>query len=176
MTRGAARSRRCPRVGTRRVEKAAHVSTNDAEKVVRTDLRQLDAKDAVRLRKPARWIGAFVVLVLVAMLIHMLVTNPNLQWRVVWQYMFSEIILTGLGRTLELTAMAMAVGLAIGIIIALMRLSANPVLNWVSWVYLVLPWCATDRPVAALVQLGLASREAHLGRALLQRDLLLRVD
>jgi polar amino acid transport system permease protein len=112
------------------------VSTTDQTKVAGVDVRQLNAKDAVRLRKPARWIGAFVVLVLVAMLIHMLVTNPNLQWRVVWQYMFSEIILTGLGRTLELTAMAMAVGLAIGIIIALMRLSANPVLNWVSWVYI----------------------------------------
>jgi len=100
------------------------------------DEMRLDAKDAVPVRKPGRWIGAFVVLVLLAMLVHMLATNPNLQWPVIRTYIGSGIILTGLLRTLELTAMAMALGLAIGILIALMRLSANPVLNWVSWGYI----------------------------------------
>ncbi len=97
---------------------------------------RLDARNAVPLRKPGRWIGAFVVLVLLAMLVHMLVTNPNLQWPVIRTYIGSGIILSGLLRTLELTAMAMVLGLAMGILIALMRLSANPVLNWVSWGYI----------------------------------------
>ena len=100
------------------------------------DSIQLDAKDAVPLRRPGRWIGAFIVLMLLAMLVHMLVTNPNLQWSVVRSYLFSGIILSGLLRTLELTAMAMLLGLFIGVIIALMRLSTNPVLNWVSWGYI----------------------------------------
>jgi polar amino acid transport system permease protein len=104
--------------------------------VTDTDRLPLNAKDAVPLRKPGRWVGAAVVLVLLAMLVHMLVTNPNLQWRVVGSYLFSEIILSGLLRTLELTAMAMLLGLVLGIIVALMRLSTNPVLNWVSWGYI----------------------------------------
>jgi polar amino acid transport system permease protein len=97
---------------------------------------RLDAKDAVPLRRPGRWIGAAIVLVLLGMLVHLLVTNPNLQWEVVKTYLFSGIIMSGLLRTLELTATAMLLGLFIGIIIALMRLSANPVLNWVSWGYI----------------------------------------
>jgi polar amino acid transport system permease protein len=108
----------------------------------------LDARNAVSRRHPGRWVGAVVVLVLLAMFVHMLVTNANLQWHIVSRYLLSGTILGGLGRTLELTAVAMVLGLAIGTVVAIMRLSANPVLKWVSWM-----WIWFFRGVPPIVQL-----------------------
>jgi polar amino acid transport system permease protein len=70
-------------------------------------LRQLDAKDIVRTPKPRQWVGTVIALLLVSMFVHMLVTNTNLQWNVVGQYLFSHEILSGVGLTLELTLLAM---------------------------------------------------------------------
>ncbi len=111
-------------------------------------LRQLDAKDIVRTPKPRQWIGTAIALLLVSMFVHMLVTNPNLQWNVVGQYLFSHEILSGVGLTLELTLLAMLAGLAIGIIVAVMRLSGNVLLQRIS-----LAWIWFFRGVPPLVQL-----------------------
>lgn len=97
---------------------------------------------------PLTWVGTAVVLVLLAMLIDALITNPSLQWDVVAQYMFSRDILTGLARTGELTIIAMLIGLALGVGLALMRLSRSPLLSIVSWMYI---WFFRSVPV--LVQL-----------------------
>ena len=99
-------------------------------------------------RHPARWIGSAVLLVLLAMFAEVLVTNANLQWGVVGAYLFSPEILAGLGRTLLLTALAMVIGLAIGMVLAIMRLSSNPVFQAVSW-----GWIWFFRGVPPLVQL-----------------------
>ena len=67
---------------------------------------------------------------------------------VVGHYFSDHAILTGLVRTLELTAISMAVGVVLGTILAVMRLSPNPILSGVSWVYI---WFFRGPPV--LVQL-----------------------
>lgn len=95
-----------------------------------------------------RWIAAAVLFVLVVFFLQVLITNPNLQWTVVAQYMFNRAILAGLGMTLLLTALAMILGLAIGVVIALMRLSGDRVLGAVSW-----GWIWFFRGVPPLVQL-----------------------
>jgi polar amino acid transport system permease protein len=77
------------------------------------------------VRKPARWTTAAVALVLLAMFAHLLVTSPSLQWGVVGQYFTSTEILSGLLRTLYLTAIAMVLGIVGGTLLALMRLSSN---------------------------------------------------
>jgi polar amino acid transport system permease protein len=89
-----------------------------------------------------------VVCVLVAMFGHTLVTNPSFEWGVVGDYFFSRPILTGLVRTLELTAIAMAVGITLGIVLAVMRLSANPIVSAAAWLYI---WFFRGTPV--LVQI-----------------------
>jgi polar amino acid transport system permease protein len=111
-------------------------------------VRGLDAKDIVQTPKPQQWIGTIVALLLASMFVHMLITNANLQWHVVWQYLFSSTILHGILLTLELTVLAMLVGLAIGIIVAVMRLSRNGLLQRLSWV-----WIWFFRGVPPLVQL-----------------------
>lgn len=102
----------------------------------------------VPLRHPSWWIGGAILLVLAGMFIHLLATNENLKWGVVWQYMFDAEILAGLGRTLILTVLAMVFGLTIGVVLAIMRLSKNPIFQAVSW-----GWIWFFRGVPPLVQL-----------------------
>ena len=90
---------------------------------------------AVPVRHPGRWVGVVVIVVLVAMLVHSFLTNPNFQWDVVGQYLFSEPVLRGLRNTLILTALSMVIGIVGGVLLAVMRLSPNPVLAGAAAVY-----------------------------------------
>ncbi|MDQ1487405.1 MAG: polar amino acid transport system permease protein [Actinomycetota bacterium] len=103
---------------------------------------------AVPARHPGRWVATAVVLVLLAMLVHLLVTNPNFEWRVVRRYLFNPIIRHGVVTTIEITVLAMVIGVLFGILLAVMRLSANPVSSRVSWIYI---WFFRGTPV--LVQI-----------------------
>ncbi len=103
---------------------------------------------AVPVRHPGRWVAAVVVLVLLAMFVHSLVTNPRFEWSVVGSYFTSSRVLDGLEITLLLTVVCMAIGIVLGVILAVMRLSANPLLSGASWAYI---WFFRGTPV--LVQL-----------------------
>ena len=113
-----------------------------------TSSRRLDAKDIVRTPRPLQWISTVIALLLASMFLHMLITNANLQWGVVGRYLFSHEILSGILTTLELTVLAMLIGLVIGVIVAVMRLSDNPLLQRFSWT-----WIWFFRGVPPLVQL-----------------------
>jgi polar amino acid transport system permease protein len=69
------------------------------------------------------------------MLIHMLLTNPNIEWTTVRKYLFSHIILRGVWMTIKLTVLSMAIGIVLGIVAAIMRLSENPVVRGAAWLY-----------------------------------------
>ena len=91
---------------------------------------------AVPVRHPGRWVGVAVIVVLVAMLIHSFLTNPNFGWDVVGRYLFSDPVLRGLRNTLILTVLSMAIGIGGGVLLAVMRLSPNPVLAGAAAVYI----------------------------------------
>ena len=112
------------------------------------DDEQLLAAKLVPLRKPGQWVCAAVALVLFAMVIHTLLTNKRFQWDVVGDYFTRASILHGLLLTLWLTAAVMVCGYLLGIGLAAMRLSANPVLRTLSFGYV---WLI--RSVPPLVQL-----------------------
>ena len=95
----------------------------------------LAAQRVVPLRRPGRWIVTAVVLVLVAQISHGLVTNPFFQWDRFSYWFLRPTILDGLLITLEVTVYSAALGLLGGVLLALARLSASPVLRAVSWVY-----------------------------------------
>ncbi|MFG1809519.1 amino acid ABC transporter permease [Streptomyces sp. NPDC049040] len=109
---------------------------------------ELLAARLVPLRRPGQWISAAVLLVLFAMLVHTLVANHRFQWDVVGRYFLRGSILHGLVLTLWLTAAVMTSGYLLGIGIAAMRLSGNPVLRGLSFGYV---WLI--RSVPPLVQL-----------------------
>ncbi len=112
---------------------------------------------AVPVRHPGRWVGAVVILVLLAMLIDSFFTNPQYKWGQQWKYIFTSSILHGIGVTLELTVSAMAIGIAGGILLAVMRLSPNPLISTVSWFYI---WLFRGTPV--LVQIVMWFNLAYL--------------
>src|SRR5919205_1354310 len=90
---------------------------------------------AVPVRHPGRWVAAAVIAVLVAMFVHMLATNPVFQWRFMVDNMFSPAVLRGARTTLVMTVLAMLLGVLLGIVVAVMRLSPNPVVSGAAWVY-----------------------------------------
>lgn len=103
---------------------------------------------AVPVRHPGRWVAAIVTLVAVASLGWSFLTNPRAQWSVFGDWFFSQRVLDGVVTTVELTAVSMAIGLTLGIMLAVMRQSPNPVLKSISWFYI---WLFRGTPL--LVQL-----------------------
>jgi polar amino acid transport system permease protein len=103
---------------------------------------------AVPLRHPGRWLAIGVVAVLAAMLVNTILTNPRFEWSVVGEYFASETLLLGLRLTLVLTVIVMVGGIVLGILLAVMRLSPNPVLSGAAGAYI---WLFRGTPV--LVQL-----------------------
>jgi polar amino acid transport system permease protein len=91
---------------------------------------------AVPVRHPGRWVASVAVAVLVAMLINNLLTNPAYNWSEQWKYLFSPPVLNGVRNTIWLTVAAMIGGVGLGITLALMRLSPNPLLRGSSWMYI----------------------------------------
>src|SRR5438105_1086027 len=79
-----------------------------------------EAVKAVPLRHPWRWIAAIVVLGVAAQVIGTIVTAKGLDWSVVVKYLFHPRILQGALLTLELTAGAMAMGIGLGVVLAVM--------------------------------------------------------
>jgi polar amino acid transport system permease protein len=103
---------------------------------------------AVPVRRPGRWIVAFVVLVIAASIVRAIVTNKRFEWHVVGQYLFDSRILHGVLVTLELTVLSMIIGIVLGVILAVMRQSPNPIVSGGSWIYI---WFFRGTPL--LVQL-----------------------
>lgn len=100
--------------------------------------------EAVPLRHPGRWISGVVVGLLAAALILGFAQNPNLDWETVGEYLFAPLTLQGLATTIFLTVAAMVIGLSGGIVVAVMRLSPNPVLRVVSGLFV---WIFRGTPV-----------------------------
>lgn len=94
------------------------------------------AAKAIRARHPGRWVATVVVLFIAVAVAQSVVRNPRFQWGVVGHYMLTGTILRGLLLTLELTVFAMAIGLALGVLLAVMRMSPNPLVSVVAWLYI----------------------------------------
>nr|WP_324194218.1 amino acid ABC transporter permease [Nocardia blacklockiae] len=99
---------------------------------------------AVPLRHPGRWFAAAIILALLALFVYGAATNDAYRWDTYGKYLFDSRIESGVLVTLELTVLAMAIGVVLGVVLAVMRLSPNPVLRSVAWVYL---WVFRGTPI-----------------------------
>ncbi|WP_404819470.1 amino acid ABC transporter permease [Streptomyces marincola] len=104
---------------------------------------------AIPVRHWGRWVGALVVCALLAWLAWSFV-NSDIRWEVVGEYLTYDRIVEGAANTLWITVLSMLIGLVLGMLLAVMRLSDNPVLSNVAWGYI---WFFRGTPV--LVQLVL---------------------
>ena len=103
---------------------------------------------AVPVRRPGRLIAGFFIIVVAAALIKSVATNPRFGWGTVGEYLFAPTVMEGLVKTIELTFLSMIIGIAIGVLLAVMRLSPNPIVVAASGFYI---WLFRGTPV--LVQL-----------------------
>ncbi|MDO5500822.1 MAG: amino acid ABC transporter permease [Propionibacteriaceae bacterium] len=91
---------------------------------------------AVPVRHPWRWVAVAIIAVLVAMFVHLLLTNPAFNWPFVFQAMNQTPVIEGFIKgTLLVTVLSMVFGVLGGVLLAVMRLSDNPILSTVSWLY-----------------------------------------
>ena len=97
-----------------------------------------------KLKRPGRW-ASYIMMGLVAVLvIQSVATNPNFGWPIVGEYFASPRVLDGLVNTLQLTFIAMLLGVVLGVILAVMRLSTNPALYGAAGLYI---WFFRGTPV-----------------------------
>lgn len=97
----------------------------------------------VPLRHPWRWVCAAAMAYVLLSIADLLITNPRWQWHTVWEHLFSGPILVGVLNTIILTVLAEIVGISFGILLAIARLSENPLLSWSSagftWIFRGIP-------------------------------------
>lgn len=94
-----------------------------------------EAIRAVPVRHYGRWVAAVISLLVAALVVRLFALSPNINWGAVRQYLAYGQILKGLQLTLIYTIVSMALGVALGIVVATMRLSVNPVLRTLSLFY-----------------------------------------
>jgi polar amino acid transport system permease protein len=103
-----------------------------------------DEVKAVPVRHPGRWVAAAIVVLIAVSIVHSVVANPRFGWDHVGHYLFTGRITGGVLVTIELTLAAQALGVVLGVLLAVMRLSPNPLISWASWLYI---WFFRGTPV-----------------------------
>ncbi|MEX1080293.1 MAG: amino acid ABC transporter permease [Homoserinimonas sp.] len=100
------------------------------------DRAQASLAPRVVARKNYRRTMLSIIVVLAA--IGILITvfgNERFGWPVIATYLFHPSIIAGIGNTLLLTLVCMVIGTLMGGVLALMRLSPSPPLQWIASVY-----------------------------------------
>jgi polar amino acid transport system permease protein len=103
---------------------------------------------AAKRQRPGQIIALVAVVIIVATVAYSVGSNERFQWEVVADYFTSRSVIDGLLVTLRLTVLAMIVGVAGGLVLAVMRMSSNRLLQGIATAYL---WLFRGTPL--LVQL-----------------------
>ncbi|HEU4807938.1 MAG TPA: amino acid ABC transporter permease [Homoserinimonas sp.] len=105
---------------------------------------QAEAIQAIRLRHPWRNILAGVLVVALVLFILDAAQRPAYGWDNFAKYIFDQRISQAALNTVLLTIYSMVIAITLGITLAVMRLSTNPVVRGVAWIYL---WIFRGTPV-----------------------------
>ncbi|MFE8047944.1 amino acid ABC transporter permease [Brenneria goodwinii] len=108
-------------------------------------------RNVARAQAPSRFkqrLSWGFTLIIAAYVIWSVGTNKNFEWPVVYQWFTEKTIMEGLSVTLGLTVVSMAIGVALGLLLAIARLSNNVLLRGLSGLYI---WFFRGTPL--LVQL-----------------------
>ena len=115
--------------------------------------------EVIPLRHPGRIVAAVILLALAAWFIIGALTKDAYGWDTYVDYLFDSRIAEAALHTLALTVLAMAIGIILGAVMAVLRMSPNPVMRGFSWVYL---WVFRGTPVyVQLVFWGLLGSIYH---------------
>lgn len=125
------------------------LARNPAASLMAADEASL--RDVAHARSPrnyGRWLSWVIALVIAADAAWIVAHNKGFEWHVVAQWFTAASILRGLAVTLGLTVVSMVLGVALGLVLAIGRLSDNLLFRKVSGVYI---WFFRSTPL--LVQL-----------------------
>lgn len=98
---------------------------------------------AIPVRHWGRWVSGVIVVALLGTVVYSF-SQGDVDWDTVGSFVFDGRILTGMGNTLLISVLSMLIGLVLGVLFAVMRLSKNPVTGAVSWLYI---WFFRGTPV-----------------------------
>ena len=91
---------------------------------------------AVPLRHPWRWVSGIVAVGLLLNFIYSVASAESIQHDIVVKYLFDPRILQGAGMTVLVTIVCMAIGAILATLLAVMKLSVNPLLRWLATGYI----------------------------------------
>ncbi|MEY2246682.1 amino acid ABC transporter permease [Streptomyces sp. SAS_267] len=106
-----------------------------------------EAIRAIPVRHYGRYVSAVIAIALLVSVIYAF-SQGQINWGAIPDYFFDQRVIDGVLKTLLLTALSMVIGIGGGILLAVMRLSKNPVTSSIAWFYI---WFFRGTPV--LVQL-----------------------
>jgi polar amino acid transport system permease protein len=93
------------------------------------------ASRRVYRRHYGRYIAAVATLAFVAFFVRSM-AEGQIEWRIVGEFLTVRTILYGLGYTVLMAVVAMIVGISLGLLFAVMRMSQNPVTRGIAMLYL----------------------------------------
>lgn len=103
------------------------------------DLSEMTVARRVHWR---RWLTAGAILVVLAA-IGRAFAGGQIEWAYVGRFLTAKVILEGIVNTMVMAVLAMALGIVLGVVVAIMRLSPNPVLKSVAagytWLFRGMP-------------------------------------
>ena len=100
--------------------------------------------EAKPLRHPGRWTLAVILVLLVVWFVIGAARNEAYGWDIYFQYLLDTRIAMAALHTIAITVLAMLLGVVGGVLLAVMRMSPNPVFKTVAWVFL---WIFRGTPV-----------------------------
>lgn len=103
----------------------------------------------VPIRKWGRWVSAIIIVgAFVALVLSL--RHAQIQWGDVPRFFVYRTMIDGMFMTVELACACQGLGIVLGIIVAIMRRSKNPVASWCAWLYIYI-----FRGLPALLQLAI---------------------
>ena len=97
---------------------------------------QPEQKKRIRPPRARDYLAWVVAIAIVAGVACALVSNQNFRWEVVFEYFTASSILDGVGITLMLTAVSMALGTVLGLVLAVMRMSPQTPISGLARLYI----------------------------------------
>ncbi len=91
---------------------------------------------AVGLRHPWRWFSAIMLAILLGLFVYSLWASPNINHDIVAKYLFDGHVMGAAWLTVILTVISMTIGAVLATILAIMKLSSNPVLRLIASGYI----------------------------------------
>ncbi|BBU31199.1 ABC transporter permease [Burkholderia sp. THE68] len=114
-----------------------------AEQAQHSMTAQPSTLERVRRRYWGRYVASAAIIVVIGYIVAAF-ARGQIEWQTVGRFLTARTILMGLVNTIVMTILAMALGITLGVITAVMRLSSNPVLSSVSQGYV---WLFRGTPV-----------------------------